>query len=344
MSKEAPKYICWFENDFMADRAVIRMNPHQQLMYRQLCQVARFCETRPYLPDDDSELYLLANADSLDHWKANREAILVKFNRVTIGGVALLAQKRVLTDHDKYDRFLESRSKAGKASAASRSTGDEYVSTRVEQSNESNGNGKRNAILPQPLPHNLISSTGSTTSQPQNSELTPQNSQPSSDSAPPVDPMDQTTAQILNEFGCPAMLAWIFDGHLKRSNARRKEMKIAQAAARPNHWKKTWAGDFERMLQAGYTSDEIQKMIKYVLGTDRWLPFIVRPAGFVKCHADIASDLDIPVREVAKEPTKMERDVAALKVRDRIERDEYREKGEQELHEARMQLGVAEDL
>jgi len=86
MSKEAPTYICWHEQDFIGDRLVVRMTPHQRLMYRALCQVARFCDTQPYLPDDDNELFVLADADSLEHWQENRDAVLAKFQRITIDG------------------------------------------------------------------------------------------------------------------------------------------------------------------------------------------------------------------------------------------------------------------
>jgi uncharacterized protein YdaU (DUF1376 family) len=120
MSSPSPEYICWHENEFRADRAVVRMQPHQRLMYRALCQVARYCETRPYLPDDDNELYILADADSIDHWKANREAILVKFQSATVDGKPMLTHKRVLADAAQYEEWLAQKRGAGKASADSR--------------------------------------------------------------------------------------------------------------------------------------------------------------------------------------------------------------------------------
>jgi len=144
MTTPSPEYICWHENEFMADRAVVRMQPHQRLMYRALCQVARYCETRPYLPDDDNELYVLADADSLDHWKANREAILVKFQRVTVDGKPMLAHKRVLADAAQYEEWLAQKRGAGKASADSRrqraldgrSTGAQQSSKGIERGKE----------------------------------------------------------------------------------------------------------------------------------------------------------------------------------------------------------------
>ena len=114
--KYEPVYLCWVETDFMGDRAVLRMTPHQRLMYRQLCQVAMFCSTRPYLPDDDNELYLLADADSLDHWKVNREAVLIKFHQEEIDGKPMLAHRRILYD---WDRIL-SQNEAQRARAVKR--------------------------------------------------------------------------------------------------------------------------------------------------------------------------------------------------------------------------------
>lgn len=138
MKTSSPEYICWHENEFMADRAVVRMQPHQRLMYRALCQVARYCETRPYLPDDDNELYILADADSIDQWKANREAILVKFQRVTVDGKPMLAHKRVLADAALYDEWLAQKRGAGKASADSRrQRAMDSRSTGAQQSSES---------------------------------------------------------------------------------------------------------------------------------------------------------------------------------------------------------------
>jgi len=113
-------------------------------MYRALCQVARYCETRPYLPDDDNELYILADADSIDQWKANREAILVKFQKVTVDGKPMLAHKRVLADAAQYEEWLAQKRGAGKASADSRrqraldgrSTGAQQSSESIERSKE----------------------------------------------------------------------------------------------------------------------------------------------------------------------------------------------------------------
>src|ERR1019366_1215977 len=116
-----PDYICWHETEFMADRRVVRMTPHQRLMYRSLCQAGMFCSTRPYVPDDDIELFVLADADSLEHWKQNRDAVLVKFHPVEIDGKPMLAHKRLLADWDQINESVNQKraaaSSGGKARA-----------------------------------------------------------------------------------------------------------------------------------------------------------------------------------------------------------------------------------
>lgn len=111
--KYEPVYICWVETDFMGDRVVMRMTPHQRLMYRALCQAAMFCSSRPYLPDDDKELYLLADADSLDHWKENKEAVLAKFYLEQVDGKPMLAHRRIMHDWEEIIEFVEHRRAAG---------------------------------------------------------------------------------------------------------------------------------------------------------------------------------------------------------------------------------------
>jgi uncharacterized protein YdaU (DUF1376 family) len=116
-----PNYIFWYEREFSNDIQVSRgMNWLQRHFYRALCIAAMYCSTRPYLPDDDDQLWLLADAESKDMWTANKGAVLVKFQRMTRNKVALLSHKRLLRD---WERMLEAnrlRSDAGKASAESK--------------------------------------------------------------------------------------------------------------------------------------------------------------------------------------------------------------------------------
>jgi len=94
-----PPYMRWFEGDFWADRAVIRMTWLQRHFYRALLLASFRCDTRPYLPDDDAQLWVLADAKSAKAWKENREAVLVKFTPLTDDkGRPVLSNKRVLEE------------------------------------------------------------------------------------------------------------------------------------------------------------------------------------------------------------------------------------------------------
>jgi uncharacterized protein YdaU (DUF1376 family) len=114
-----PKYICWYENDFVADVVVRRMTPHQRLMYRSLLQGAFYCSTRPYLPADDQDLADLADADSLEMWLANKSAVMRKF---TLEG-GRWSHKRLLADWEKQVSAHAQASSAGQASGRARNKG-----------------------------------------------------------------------------------------------------------------------------------------------------------------------------------------------------------------------------
>jgi uncharacterized protein YdaU (DUF1376 family) len=118
-----PKYQAWREKDFSSDIAVMRMTPHQRLMYRSLCQRAFYCSTRPDLPTDDQELCDLADADDVEHWLANKKAVMRKF--ILDGDVWY--SKRLRSDWNEitsgHDEAIESGRKGGQSTAkvASRS-------------------------------------------------------------------------------------------------------------------------------------------------------------------------------------------------------------------------------
>ena len=74
------------------------MRPIQRHFYRSLLIQASYCSTRPYLPDDDSQLWMLADADSLEHWKSHVPPVRAMFQPVTISGMKLLSQERLLKE------------------------------------------------------------------------------------------------------------------------------------------------------------------------------------------------------------------------------------------------------
>jgi|HubBroStandDraft_1064217.scaffolds.fasta_scaffold165012_2 hypothetical protein len=142
--KYEPAYVCWVERDFMGDRVTMRMTPHQRLMYRALCQAAMFTSTRPWLPDDDEELYLLADADSLEHWKANREAVLQKFYPVEVAGQRLLEHKRILHDWEGIMEYVDQRRAAGARGGQARAK--HMVADANQDANQSKGNESKEKV------------------------------------------------------------------------------------------------------------------------------------------------------------------------------------------------------
>jgi hypothetical protein len=113
--KYQPKFIFWHELEFMGDEQVaMGMSNLQRHFYRALCIKGMFCSTRPYLPNDDNQLWLLADAGSLKVWQENKDAVLVKFQEVEIEGVKLLAHKRLLRDWELLLKDHKKRVKGGK--------------------------------------------------------------------------------------------------------------------------------------------------------------------------------------------------------------------------------------
>ncbi len=111
-----PKYQCWVEKDFLADRAVMRMTPTQRHFYRALLQAAFNVDTRPYLPADDNELWQIADADSIEQWQGNKASVLAKFQPFTAGdGTELWSHKRILSDWGQVLDYVEKKRKGGLA-------------------------------------------------------------------------------------------------------------------------------------------------------------------------------------------------------------------------------------
>ena len=110
-----PKYMCWYEEEFWADRYVSQMPRQARHFYRALLQAALFCPTRPYLPTDDSELALYADADPQD-WQTHKAAVLHNFAKVTIEGVEVWSHKRLLEQWEKIQKEYSQWSEMGKKS------------------------------------------------------------------------------------------------------------------------------------------------------------------------------------------------------------------------------------
>jgi uncharacterized protein YdaU (DUF1376 family) len=116
-----PLYQPWNEEEFSSDVRVSRgMNWLQRHLYRALLQSMFYCSTRPYLPDNDGDLWLLADAENLEMWRANKAPILALFEKVEIDGENLLRNKRVLEDWNKLVEIRERMGELGQRSAAVR--------------------------------------------------------------------------------------------------------------------------------------------------------------------------------------------------------------------------------
>jgi hypothetical protein len=116
-----PKYMTWWEEDFLSDRKVMRMPSLARHFYRALLQAALFCQTRPYLPYEETELMILADAEPND-WTTHRDAVMAMFGSGEFNGTPVYYQNRLLeqwqTMLDKQKNWQE----MGRRSATKRST------------------------------------------------------------------------------------------------------------------------------------------------------------------------------------------------------------------------------
>ena len=138
-----PKYMCWYEEEFWADRYVSQMPRPARHFHRALLQAALFCPTRPYLPTDDTELALYADADPQD-WQTHKAAVLHNFAKVTIEGVEAWSHNRLLEQWEKIQKEYSQWSEMGKKSGESRKPKAEppnHGSTAVQPELNNSGSG-----------------------------------------------------------------------------------------------------------------------------------------------------------------------------------------------------------
>ena len=110
-----PPYQFWHESDFWGDESVSRgMTFLQRHFYRALLQAAFMCSTRPYLPNNDDELWKLADAGTKESWIQNKDAILVKFQEKEVRGVKVFSHKRLMRDWVKLLEGSERQSRRRK--------------------------------------------------------------------------------------------------------------------------------------------------------------------------------------------------------------------------------------
>jgi uncharacterized protein YdaU (DUF1376 family) len=141
-----PTFIPWYDTDFRADRTVNRMTPVQRSFYRNLLLDCYFGQDRPYITADDRELWLIAEADSLDAWLAVKELIMTKFSPVELSdGKQVLSNKRVLEEWERLESKLKQRQHAGLASAEARRA----------KGQKSSAEATKNPPQTPPTPHNI---------------------------------------------------------------------------------------------------------------------------------------------------------------------------------------------
>jgi hypothetical protein len=123
MSSEKPQFQPWNEEEFQADVYVRGMTWLQRLLYRALLQASFFHSTRPYLPNDDEVLWVLAGAENQEMWEQNKAKVLKRWSPCA-DNPNLLENKRVSKDwfnwKDVRDEAVESGSAGGRKSAEKR--------------------------------------------------------------------------------------------------------------------------------------------------------------------------------------------------------------------------------
>ena len=138
-----PWFQQWYESELQRDLVYQGMTWIQKLIYRCLCQRMFVCETQPYAPDDDNLLWVLSGAENKQMWLDNKDAILVRFERIEIDGKVLLKHKRVEEDWNDVQERRESlrkiRSIAGKRGNAKR-----WGDRKIANSSQTVANGRKN--------------------------------------------------------------------------------------------------------------------------------------------------------------------------------------------------------
>src|SRR5208282_1081787 len=114
-----PLYQPWNEEEFQADVFVRGMTWLQRHFYGSLLRASFFHGTRPYLPNDDNILWVLAGAACKSMWMKHKNVVLSRFTAVG-GRVDLIENKRVTADWYRLVLSREIQSEKGKKSAAVR--------------------------------------------------------------------------------------------------------------------------------------------------------------------------------------------------------------------------------
>jgi hypothetical protein len=80
-----PPSMPWFEGDFFGSFNVRKMKPMARLMYRSLLAQCWHSDRPPYLPNDEADLSVMADAPTPEEWDAHKETILARFKKTEDG-------------------------------------------------------------------------------------------------------------------------------------------------------------------------------------------------------------------------------------------------------------------
>jgi len=131
-----PKYVMWYEKDFAADTYVSRvMRSLHRHFYRALIIASCFNSLRPFLPNDDSQLWIFADAESLDQWIAHKDVVMHKFTLTQDG--KHWQHKRILADWqmmlDAHQKNVEKGRKGGNTAGKGRPSGSAQAQPKPAQ-------------------------------------------------------------------------------------------------------------------------------------------------------------------------------------------------------------------
>jgi hypothetical protein len=117
-----PPFMPWFEGDFCGSFNVRKMKPLARLMYRSLLAQGWHSDNPPYIPTNEADLMLMADAPSPEQWAEHKDTILGRFKQTDDGQwlfhpKAVREYTRALHEHH---RKVEAGAKGGKQASGSR--------------------------------------------------------------------------------------------------------------------------------------------------------------------------------------------------------------------------------
>lgn len=130
-------YQPWRHSAFKAEIFVQAMKPIERWMYATLLHEEFDYSTRPYLPDDDAILWMLAGCESRKQWDQHKVAVRAMFTSIEVDGKPMLSHKKVLADWSRMQESLAAKREAGRiagiASGKARRTKPNDRSTTVQR-------------------------------------------------------------------------------------------------------------------------------------------------------------------------------------------------------------------